>query len=502
MTEENNKTERPPIIVIMGHVDHGKSALLDYIRKSNIVAGEAGGITQHVSAYEVVHANAEGLAKKITFLDTPGHEAFTQMRMRGATVADIAVLVVSAEDGVKTQTLEALKAIMDGGIPYIVAINKIDKPDADVERTKMNLVENGIYLEGMGGDIPYVPISAKAGTGINDLLDLMLLAAEMEELTSEIDVPAEGVIIESHIDPKKGISSSLIIKNGTLKKGMCIVSGKSVAPVRIFENFLGKKIDEATSSSPVRITGWNIIPTTGDSFVTFETKKEAEKYASKQKDTCAHSHATSDNFTDGDEMTIFPVVIKADVSGTLEAVEQEIAKINIERVCIRITHKGVGEVNENDIKLIAGTTKPTIIAFTVGTDSKAIHIAEQAEITIKQFNIIYKMVEWIEKEAKARQKSINVEEKMGMIRVIKVFSKQKNAYVLGGKVKEGELVKNTQVNIIRNDETLGTGKVVELQQQKITTEKVLENNEFGAKIESDTEIHDGDILEAFEIIKK
>jgi len=271
MVKENaqKKIERPPVICIMGHIDHGKSTLLDYIRKTNIVDSEAGGITQKISAYEVIHKG-----KKITFLDTPGHESFAKIRQRGASVADIAVLVVSSEDGVKKQTTEAYQCIKESQTPMIVAINKIDKPGADIEKTKTNLTENEIYLEGYGGSVPFVPISAKTGQGVDELLDLMLLVAEVEELTGDSEKCAEGVVIEANMDKQKGISASMVITDGSLKSGMFVACGKSLAPTRIMENFLGKKITEASFSSPIRITGFDVLPKVGTKFQTFTDKNE------------------------------------------------------------------------------------------------------------------------------------------------------------------------------------------------------------------------------------
>ena len=320
--------ERSPVIVIMGHIDHGKSALLDFIRKSNVVEGEAGSITQHTSAYEVEHKTKDNKVKKITFLDTPGHEAFSDMRSRGAIVADIAVLVVSAEDGVKSQTIEALNAIKVAEIPYIIAINKIDKSGSDVEKTKTSLLENEIYIEGYGGDIPYVPISAKTGKGVPELLDMMILVAEMSEISGSTDKLAEGTVIEANVDPQKGISATLIIKDGTLKKGMCVASGISYAPVRIFENFLGKKIDSASFSSPVTIVGWNKLPQVGETFKTFKKKKEADIYAAnfKLKEQTKSITDTQEETVEEENKEFFciPIILKTDVSGTLNAVMQEI----------------------------------------------------------------------------------------------------------------------------------------------------------------------------------
>jgi translation initiation factor IF-2 len=406
--KDNTTVERPPVIVIMGHIDHGKSALLDFIRKSNVVASEAGGITQHTSAYEVEHKNADGQTKKITFLDTPGHEAFSDMRSRGAVVADIAILVVSAEDGVKTQTLEALRAIKEASIPFIVAINKIDKPGADIDRTKNSLMENEIYIEGYGGDIPAVPISAKTGEGIPALLDMMLLVAELAELKGDPTQHATGYIIEANVDPKKGISATLLIKNGVLKRGMCVAAEDSVAPVRIFEDFLGNKIDEAQFSAPVSIVGWSKLPQVGATFQSFEKKKDAEACAIDFTPVAQMPHSATES-EDPDHFSI-PLILKADVSGTLDAVKYEIQKITLERTTLKIISTGVGTVTENDVKMASGDKNAIIVGFNVQVDSQARTAAEQYEVTIETFNIIYKMTEWLEEEAKKRTPKTQVAE--------------------------------------------------------------------------------------------
>ena len=267
---------RQPVVAVMGHIDHGKSKLLDYIRKTNVVERELGGITQHISSYEVEHIGEDGKVRKITFLDTPGHEAFAGMRLRGVQAADIAILIVSAEDGVKTQTIEALKSIENANLPYIVAINKIDLPGADIERTKSSLVENEIYLEGMGGSVPYATISAKTGEGVKELLDLLLLATDLEELTGDPSKNAEGVVVESHVEPRKGISATLVIKDGTLKSGQSVVVGECIAPVRIMEDFQGKRIKEAKSGTPARVIGFSDVQSAGSTFAAFRPTIEAE----------------------------------------------------------------------------------------------------------------------------------------------------------------------------------------------------------------------------------
>jgi translation initiation factor IF-2 len=502
--KKENKTKRAPVIVVMGHVDHGKSALLDYIRKTNVVDSEAGGITQHISAYEVEHKNKEGVIQKITFLDTPGHESFSKMRARGSKVADIAILVVSAEEGVKTQTLEAYKAIIDSKIPFIVAINKIDKPEANVERIKTNLLENEIYLEGMGGEIPWIPISAKTGDGIDDLLDLMLLVSDMAELTGDENKSAEGVVIESHRDTKKGISATLLIKDGSIKKGDFVRAGESVSPVRIMEDFSGKNIQSAQFSSPINIIGFNTVPQAGDSFEIYNSKKEAEsaalEYASLNKDKPEQKEKVIRNSEN--EITTVPIALRADVMGSIEAIEHEIDKISHERIEIKIVQKNVGNVSEGDIKLALGSPSMLIIGFNVGIDNAAKDLATRNDIEIHTFDIIYKLAEWLEEEIKDKAPKIDVEEITGNATLIKIFSKNKDKQVVGGRVNSGSIKVGNTVNIIRRDNLVGTGIITNLQQQKSSSKEVEEGNEFGAQIETRIELASNDVIESFIIVKK
>lgn len=500
---------RPPIVVIMGHIDHGKSSLLDYIRKTNIVAGEAGGITQHLSAYEVEHKLTEtrkdGLASnRITFLDTPGHEAFSKMRARGANVADIAILVVSAEDGVKEQTKEALRSIKEAGIPYIVAINKIDKPNANIERTKQNLAENEVYLEGFGGDVPFVPISAKLGTGVSELLDMMLLVAEMENLTGDSTLSAEGIVVESHIDTKRGTSATLIITNGALKKGTFIVADESIAPVRAIENYLGKQVPEATFSSPVQITGFDTIPSVGSTFHAYATKKEAETAQEKVREAHKKEGAQTQTRTVplADNALVVPVVLKSDVAGTLEAIEKELGKIERERIVIKVIAKGVGTIGENDAKLASGSNNAIIIGFHTKVERGAQDIAERFGITIKTFDVIYEITEWLENELSLRTPKTLSEESVGALKVLKTFSAMKHRQVIGGKVTMGTIELGAQVKVMRRETEIGQGKIIELQAQKISTKRVEEGNECGLMVESKAEIAQGDVLEAFVMKEK
>lgn len=503
--KKENKTKRAPVIVVMGHVDHGKSALLDYIRKTNVVGGEAGGITQHISAYEVEHKNKNGEVQKITFLDTPGHESFSKMRARGSKVADIAILVVSAEEGVKPQTLEAHKAIVDSGIPFIVAINKIDKPEANVERIKTNLLENEIYLEGMGGDIPWVPISAKTGEGVDDLLDMMLLVSDMAELTGDTLKTAEGIVIESHRDTQKGISTTLLIKDGCIKKGDFVRAGGSVSPVRIMEDFMGKSINEAQFSSPIHIIGFDTVPQAGETFEVFSSKKEAEQaalaYVSHQTESTPEQQ-TQDIPDSENEVISIPIALRADVMGSIEAIEHEIAKISHERIEIKIVQKNVGNVSEGDVKLALGSPGMLIIGFNVGVDNGAKDLAMRNNITIHLFDIIYKLAEWLEEEIKSKVPEIDVEESTGNATILKIFSKNKDKQVVGGKVNSGSIKIGNTVNIIRRDNHIGTGVITNLQQQKVSCKEVEEGNEFGAQIDSRTELANNDVIESFIIVKK
>lgn len=496
MTTENTNTERGPIVVIMGHIDHGKSTLLSYIRKSKKPLNEAGGITQHISAYEVEHTTSEGKKINMTFLDTPGHEAFGGIRKRGAKVADVAILVVSAEDNVKQQTIEALNSIIESKTPYIVAINKVDKPGINIDRTKQNLVENQIYVEGFGGDIPVVPLSAKTGEGVPELLDMITLVAELENLTGDRDANAEGVIIESNRDIQKGISATCIIKNGSLEKGMYITSGTSTAPIRIMQDYLGKPIDKASFSSPISVIGWDSLPSVGCEFKTFKNREEAREQIEKVKQNNLDNQKETDLEIPLATNSI-PVVVKADTGSSLEAVLSEIKKLGTERLIAKVISSGIGTVCENDVRLANGSEKGIVIGFNVKIDSPAKNLAERSEIEIKNFDIIYKMNEWLKEVLQTRTPKMMVSESVGKAKVLKLFSKVKDKQILGGRVESGSIVLGSQIKIIRRDVEIGEGKVRELQQQKNPTQEVKMGTEFGAMIVSNFEIAPGDYLESF-----
>ena len=489
-----NIVKRPPVVVIMGHIDHGKSTLLDYIRKSNVVDGETGGITQHLSAYVVEHTTKEGAHEKITFLDTPGHAAFQKMRLRGADVADIAVLIVSAEDGVKPQTLEALESIKTAGIPYIVAINKIDKPGSDIPRTQASLIENEIYIEGMGGDIPYALISAKAGTGVDDLLDLIILSADLAELQGDTNAPATGTIIEGRMDTKRGTTATMIVQNGTLRSGSFVVSGNVYAPVRIMENFLGKPIKEAGLSEPVGIVGFSDIPVVGNTFVTVGSKKEAE--ALILANTVAKDGGHRFGKTD---LPFVPLLIKADVLGTIDAIRHELEKFESDRIAIRVIDTGVGTITATDVQNVSATKDAIIVGFNVKVERSATDLAERLGVEIDTFDIIYELSEWLHTALKNRTPKMEEEVVSGKAKILKEFSTQKNIHVLGGRVEEGSLSLKQMVRIIRRDIEIGKGTLINLQQSKSDVQTVSEG-EFGMQIQSKTDLAPGDIIEGVNIV--
>jgi translation initiation factor IF-2 len=535
----------------MGHIDHGKSTFLDYVRKTNVVANEAGGITQHVGAYQVEHVSAEGKKHAVTFLDTPGHEAFCGIRERGARAADVAILVVSAEDGAKPQTIEALKAIKKEKIPYIVAINKIDKPNADINRAKKSLGENEIYLEGWGGDIPCVAISALNGAGVPELLEMVILVSELAGLTFDPAKPAEGFVIESERDSRRGVSATLLIKDGTLKTGTFVVAGNAFAPVRYIENFKGEKIHFATASMPVRIVGWNEIPACGIPFATVATKKAAERIielnTASTKSSAAMptgrqapveaatsvnlakptktlrraeegaallrareanmSAGAPDNLSNNEaveepNIVTLPLIIKADMVGSLEGVKHELAKIKHDKVEIKVVAEGIGDINENDVKTAMSDPEIIIVGFNANPDKKAAAMIERRPINMKNFSVIYELSEFVRSALLAKVPREFIEEVTGRAKILAIFSKEKDRQVIGGKVETGILSSGNEVKITRRDAEIGRGKIRELQEKKVRTNEVAEGHEFGVMVEAKTEIAVGDRIEAVKMIEK
>ncbi|HEY4495517.1 MAG TPA: translation initiation factor IF-2 [Candidatus Paceibacterota bacterium] len=476
-TENKNLVSRPPVVVIMGHVDHGKTKLLDYIRKTNVAEHEAGGITQRIGAYEITHKN-----RKITFLDTPGHEAFSKLRARGARAADIAVLVVAADDGVKPQTIEALEHIKKAELPFIVAINKIDKPEANAEKVKKELSENDILVESWGGKIPSVEISAKAGKNVSELLDLIELLADMGELKASLNSPAEGIVIETNLDSRRGFVVSLLILDGALEVGDYILSGAASGKIKILEDFLGNSIKKASFSSPVSAVGWNELPLVGEKFATDKIPfTPALKAAKKIGEIIEKSLVTSG---EKNENPTFYIVIKADVQSSAEAIKENFEKMAFsvtgDQPNVKILKSEAGNVSESDFKtaLIANAI---IIAFNVKIDPAI--SAYKEKITLISGSIIYEVLDNAKKVIEEKLKPKLSREEIGRLQVLAVFRQEKNRQVVGGKVISGEIVKGVRIEIMRNEIVIGGGRIISLQADKKEVGKVLPGKEAGISVD-------------------
>lgn len=500
LEQKSAKDIRPPVVAVLGHIDHGKSTLIDYIRKTNVTGTEAGGITQHASAYEITRTPKDGQSRRITFLDTPGHEAFSSIRTRCTSVADIATLIVSAEDGVKPQTLEVLKYIKACGMPYLVVITKIDKPSANIERTKQNLAENEIYVEGYGGNTPVIELSAKTGKGVEEFLDMIGLMAEMDEKTADRDALGSGIIIESRRDAQRGITAVGIIKDGTVRRGLFAASAGAVAPMRLLLDANGNAVEELTFSSPVQIVGWDKMPTIGTGFKTFLKKDEAFEFAAPTPGRVGVP--TQPETGVGKDIATLPLVLKADTAGSLEAITGELRKLSREKIEPKIILSSVGNINENDVKSAQTTAGTVIIGFNTKVDSQAASLAERSGITILSFDIIYELTDKVKEFLLEREPRTEVEEIESTSKVLKLFGASKGKQVVGGRVLSGILKRGASVRIIRREAEIGRGKVKELQQSKIATDSANEGTEFGAMIESKMEIAPGDTLNTVVLVTK
>ena len=477
-----NKIERPPVVVVLGHIDHGKSSLLEAIKDLKITEKESGGITQHIGAYQIEHRG-----KSITFIDTPGHEAFSAMRSRGAKVADIAILVVAADEGVKAQTKEALSHIKKTGLPLIVAINKIDKPEADAKKVKRELSQENILVESIGGKVPSVEVSAKTGQGIDDLLELILLVAEMEQLKADRALPGQGVVIEAYLDSQKGPTATLLLNNGILKAGDIIATVSSFGKAKNLENFQRTIVKEASPSMPVIVFGFENVPRVGEKFKVFSDIDSAKNYLQKAE------KEISKVFSVKPGQRVLNLILKADVLGSLEAIEEILKELPQEKVILRILKSGVGEINESDIKLVKGT-KAKVLGFRVKTNPIAQMLAEREKVKIMHFEVIYDLVEEIRKimgrviEAKA------VRIDLGKIKISEIFRTEKNRQILGGKVIEGEIKKGTLAEIFRGEEKTGQGKIINLQRDKKDAQSAKKGEECGLLYEGEIKVEEGDVL--------
>ena len=480
--------ERPPIVVVMGHIDHGKTTLLDFIRKTKVAEKESGGITQHIGAYEAEHKG-----KKITFIDTPGHEAFSEMRKRGAKVADIAILVVSAEDSVKQQTKEAIATIQEAGIPFVAVINKIDKTNADANRTKKDLADNGVLVEEYGGEIPVVEISAKFGKNIDSLLDTLLILAELEELKWNPDLPASGLVIESHTDPRRGKAATLLLNDGILKRGNFLVIKNSVTPIRVLENFRGESIDEATASMPAVISNLSDAAPLGETFRVFAIKSEAEESTGLMEAANIPKEQAVE-----ETRPMLNIILKTDVSGSEEAIAGILARLQFAKAGVRVIKSETGDVNESDVKTAKGARNVIITTFRVRAPQGLKELADREGVTIISHDVIYDLEEDIKKEmvklVPGEIKRIDT----GRAKILAFFKKEKNKQIVGGKVLEGVLKRGARFEIERNKTIIGSGKIFGLQREKREAEEIKEGFEFGMLTDAVIGISEGDILFIFE----
>jgi len=500
--ESENLVERPPVVTVMGHVDHGKTTLLDTIRNTDVAAKEKGGITQHIGAYKIKLDSG----KEITFLDTPGHEAFTTLRARGSKVADIAVLVVAADDGVRPQTIEAINHAKSAGLPIIVAINKIDKPGADPERVKRELSQYELIPEEWGGDTIMVPISAKTGENVEELLENILLVAEILELKANPEKPAIGTVIESKLDPKRGPVATVLVQNGTLKRGDYFVAGLTWGKVRAMFDDRGNQVKEATPGTPVEILGFQDVPQAGDRFVVMKSEREARQLAEQRKQKyeeellAKKAKLRLENLEGAKEVNI---ILKADVQGSLEAIIKTLEELSdkFEDVSINIVHAGLGAITEGDV-MLASASNAIVIGFNVRPDSAARKASEEEGVEIKTYGIIYDIIDELEKALKGMLEPTTREEILGSAEVKAIFRVKGVGTVAGCLVIDGVIRRNAKARLVRDGVVIYDGEVSSLKRYKEDVKEVTKGYECGLTLKDFNDIKPGDIIEAYEIVKE
>ena len=503
--DESTMVSRPPVVCVMGHVDHGKTSLLDAIRKTNVTRGEAGGITQHIGAY-VVDINGQ----KITFLDTPGHEAFTAMRMRGANSTDIAVLVVAADDGVMPQTVEAISHAKAAGVEIIVAINKIDKPSANIERVKQELSEYELIPEDWGGTTPFVPVSAKTGEGIDDLLEMILLTAEVSELKANPNRAARGLVIEAQLDKGKGPVATILVQKGTLHVGDFIAAGACNGKVRAMMDDKGRRVKQAGPSTPVEILGLGDVPNAGEVLMSFENDKEAKNFAaafvSENKNRLLEEtkgKLSLDNLFDqiqASDLKELPIIVKADVQGSVEAVKQSLVKLSNDEVVVRVIHGGVGAVNESDVSL-AATSNAIIIGFNVRPDTTAKQLAEQEGVDLRLYRVIYQAIEDVEAAMKGMLDPVFEEKVIGHAEVRQLFKASGIGTIAGSYVLDGTFQRGCKVRITRGEEQIYEGELASLKRFKDDVKEVRAGYECGLVFQDFNDVKEEDKVEAYIMVE-
>ena len=500
---EEDLEQRPAVVTIMGHVDHGKTSLLDAIRKSSVVDGEFGGITQHIGAYQVSYKN-----KKITFIDTPGHAAFTEMRARGASITDIVIIIVAADDGVMPQTIEAIDHAKAAKVPIIVAVNKMDKPGADPQRVMREMSEHGLTPESWGGDTLFVNISAKTHDGIDDLLDNLLLIAEMQELKANPKRYAMGTVIESKLDKNVGSVVTLLVQNGTLRLGDPVVIGEFFGKIRTLKNDLGEEVVEALPATPVEVTGVSGVPTAGDKFMAFESEKQAHQVAEQRSETAklkANTLASAISLDDlfgkiSEGLKEINVVLKADVKGSEEAVKNTLARIEVEGCKLNVIRSGVGTITESDI-VLANASSAIIIGFNVRPSSKILDIAKEYGVDVRLHNIIYKVVEEMESAMKGMLDPEYEEKVLGTAEIRKIYKFSKTGNIAGCYVTSGVIKSSAKARVIRDGIVIYDGAINTIQREKEGVKEVKSGFECGITLEKYGDIKEKDIIEAYELVE-
>jgi len=501
MADERTKDKlkfitRAPVVAVMGHVDHGKTTLLDFIRQEKVAEKESGGITQHIGAYKTTRKGVP-----IIFLDTPGHEAFSAMRARGANVTDIIVLVVAADDGIKPQTIEVINRAKLTGTPMIVAINKVDKPGANVDRVKKELGDYGVVIEEWGGKVPVALVSSLSGLGIEDLLDLILLQAEVLDLTANPEGQTLGTVIESHVSKTQGPVATVLVQNGSLNQGVIVAAGKAFGKIRTMTDENGKKLKIATPSTPIKITGLSAVPEAGDILRVYDGLDKAKADASDvaKSERAKRIQGVRQVQTGSKELNL---IIKVDVQGSLEAINQSLEKLKNNEITINILEAQVGEINENDV-LRAETSKALIVGFHTRISPQAAKLVSSKGVAVQLYNVIYELVEDLTKQVVDMMTPEVMRTELGRVKILAIFRTEKEKMIVGGSVAEGKIRDKSKIEIKRGDEIVGTGEITELQQNKTKTSEVIEGSEFGVSIKTKTNILEGDVLVVFEeIVKK
>jgi translation initiation factor IF-2 len=496
-----NLRPRPPVVTILGHVDHGKTTLLDTIRKTSVAAKEAGGITQHISAYQVKRKG-----NLITFIDTPGHEAFSAMRERGVSIADIAVLVVAADDGVRPQTKEVIEYLKEKKIPTIVAINKIDKPEANPQRVKQELADHGILIEQWGGNVISVEVSAKQNIGIDELLESILLVSEVEDFRADDKRDGLAVVLESNMDPNKGPIATVLVRTGTLKTGQDVAVGSAWGRIRKIEDFSGKTLQSAPPSAPVTILGLDSTPQTNDILQVVDGKSAARN---KSREFSSGTSEGKSKLTQQKMMRIiedekikkFNIILKSDVQGSLEAIEQILSTIQSEEIVLMYVGTGIGNITESDVKL-ASSAGAVIYAFNVETTPVAKRLADSSQINIKTFRVIYELVEDVKNEMSQLLPPEIIRTDLGTLSVLAIFKTGKRDMIVGGRVIDGKIAKGSLMEVSRDGEVIGSGRLSNLQQSKNAATEVNKGNECGVTFDGDVKIKEGDVLVSYNVEEK